>query len=284
MLFIFPQWRLWNQIFQYMFAKYIADNDEKIVTTEAPYFSIIDEQQKKFKIIPTWKIFRYINFWLNKFFLILAKYRIITHITQKKIVYKWFSIEKKWFFIHKWLFKHIRYIDWFFINEDSHIIWKKIKIHQKYIKKAQDFLSQIPKDYYKVFIHIRRWDYLNWSVMWDTDLSLPLSYYKGVIDLFQKKYNSVEFIFLSDDVKYIESNFFDLKNKIISKNSIWTDLAIMTLCDWAVISPSSISYLWAYFMKNTLEIFAPNYWLWFKQKKWYPEWINTEKFNYWHID
>jgi hypothetical protein len=36
-----------------MFAKYIAKGDEKIVTTDAKYFDIIDEKTGKFRIIHT---------------------------------------------------------------------------------------------------------------------------------------------------------------------------------------------------------------------------------------
>lgn len=280
MIFLFPQWRFGNQIFQYMFAKNISNIDEKIITTDAQYFDIIDEEKNKFKIIYTWKKFRYINFWFNKLFFILGKFRIITHIKQKYIVHNWFSIQTKWYTMSRWLFRNIKYIDWFFVNENEHIIWKELKINQKHIRKAQKFLFQIPKNYYKVFVHVRRSDYLEWAVLWQKDLSLPLKYYKDQIDFFQKKYKNIFFVFLSDDVNYVRREFAYLKNVLFSENNLWTDFTIMTLCDWAIASVSTLSYLWAYFMKNTIEIFAPKYWLWFKKKIWYPEWITTEKFNY----
>jgi len=280
MIFMFPQWRFWNQIFQYMFAKHIAIGNEKIVTTDAPYFGIIDEPTEKFKIIRTWKYFRYINFWLNKIFFILAKCRIITYVRQKYIYHGWFSIQTTWYVISKGLFWKIKFIDWFFVNEDKHIIWKSLSIHKKYIHTANNFLSQIPKDYHKVFVHIRRWDYLEWSVLWQKDVSIPPSYYKDQIDFFQKKYKNVFFVFLSDDIDYVKNEFGYLKNALFSKNDFWTDFAIMTLCDGAILSVSTLSYLWAYFMKNRIEIFAPKYRLWFKKKIWYPEWIVTEKFDF----
>lgn len=283
MIFIFPQWRFGNQIFQYMFAKYIAVGNEKIVTTDAQYFSIINESNKKFTIIPTWSFFKYINFWLNKLFFILGKCRIITHVRQKHIIYDWFLIWAKWYTTSIWLFKSIKYIDWFFVNEDKHIIWKEIQINQKYIKKAQRFLSQIPESYYKIFVHIRKCDYLEWSIMGQADVSLPLDYYIKQIKFFQKKYKNIYFIFLSDDIKSIKKDFLHINNVFFSENDLWTDFAIMTLCDWWVIS-SSFSYVWWYFCKNKIEVICPKYFLWFKNKYWYPEGIRTEKFNYSEID
>jgi hypothetical protein len=71
---------------------------------------------------------------------------------------------------------------------------------------------------------------------------------------------------------------------MVSENDIGTDFAIMTLCDWAIISASTISYLWAYFMRNKIGIFAPKYFLWFIKKTWYPDWIETKKIDYININ
>ncbi len=281
MIFIFPKWRFWNQVFQYMFAKHIATADkEKIVTTDAPYFWIIEESTGKFCIMKTGNFFRYVNFWLDKIFAILARLRIITWIHQILWSYWTFPWMIRWHSIKKWLLKNIKYIEWFFIYEDDHIIWKKLNINQELIGKAKKFLSSIPENYYRVFLHIRRWDYLEWSVFAQTDLSLPLNYYKQQIDFFQKKYKTVSFIFLSDDIEWCKKEFDYIENKVFSNNDLGTDFAIMKQCDGAIISPSTLSFLWAYFMKNKLEIFAPKYWLWFKDKIWYPEWMETKRFNF----
>jgi len=280
MIFIFPQWRFGNQVFQYMFAKYIAKENEKIVTTMAPYFDIIEESKEKFFLIPNKKFFRYINFWLNKLFLILAKFRIINYIKQKKIRKKWFLIETKWYKESKWIFSFVKYIDWFFIYEWDHIKDKTIQIKNIYLNKAKKILEKLPKNNFNIFIHIRRWDYLEWSVMWTNNLSLPIEYYKKQINYFIDKYKNTNFVFLSDDINWCKKEFYYLKNSYFSENDLWIDFALMILCDWAIISPSTLSYLWAYFMNNKIEVFAPNYFLGFKVWTWYPDWIFTNKINF----
>ncbi len=280
MIFVFPQWRFGNQVFQYMFAKYIAKKNEKIITSTAPYFDIIEESNKQFFLIPNKKYFRYINFILNKIFLVLWKFRIITHIKQNKILKKWFLIESKWYSEKKWLLSSIKYVDWFFVYEDKHIIWKKIKIKDFYLQKAKNFLAKIPAKNKKIFVHIRRWDYLEWSVMWQKNLTLTISFYKNQIEYLLQKNKDISFIFLSDDINWCKKEFNYLGNSYFSENDLWTDFALMILCNWAIISPSTLSYLWAYFMNNEIEIFSPKYWLWFKNKIWYPDWIYTKKFNF----
>lgn len=278
MLLLFPQWQLWNQIFQYQFAKSIVKKWEYIVTSHTPYFSIIDELwNKHFKFIPWKKIWKYVNFLCMKICVFLAKIRIISHIKAKREYYKNYRIEKKWYFAIKWLFKNITFIDWFFINDDIHLN-QGLKIKKFYIDEAKQFLSQIPSNLKKVFVHVRRWDYLTWKVLWQIGTALPVSYYDDLIDYFVEKYSNVAFIFLSDDIKRCKDHFWKLQNSYFSENSVWTDLAIMTQCDWAGISASTLSFLGAYYCKRTLEIFWPKFFLWFKQYIWYPNWINSKNF------
>lgn len=280
MIFIFPQWRLGNQIFQYMFAKSISKKNERIITTSAPYFEIIEESKKKFFLIPNKKYFRYINFFLNKIFFLLAKIKVIWLITAKTKKINWEQYETNDYSIKKWLFNKIKYISWFFQYEDNHIK-EKITIKSQYLKEAENILDGFSLYEYKIFVHIRRWDFIDWSVMWNNNLTLPIKFYKDQISFFQKKYKNIVFVFLSDDIARCKNNFgYIWINTYFSENSLWIDLALMTICDWAVISPSSLSFMWAYNMNKKIEIFAPNYWLGFKNKKWYPEWIQTGKFKY----
>lgn len=279
MLLLFPQWQLWNQIFQYQFAKSIVKKWEKIITSHSPYFSIIDESGNQcFRFIPWKKIRKYANFWCMKICNIFAKLRIISHIKAKWEYYQQYWIEKKWYVIKKWLFRNIKFIDGFFINDDIHL-QQNFKIKQSYIDNAESFLSQIPSNLNKIFIHARRWDYLTWGVLWDTDMTLPLSYYNSVISFFQKKYKDIVFIFLSDDIQRCKKEFSKVKNSYFSENnSVWTDLAIMTLCDGAGISASTLSFLWAYYCKRTLEIIWPKYFNWFKKQIRNPLGIDSKDF------
>ncbi len=282
MIFIFPKWRFWNQIFQYIFAKSILKKNEKVFTIKMPYFEIINENN--FILFNWYKIYKYFNYFFDKFFLILAKLRIITWIYQNKIIYyEWYSWQNKWYFIKRWLINNLKYIDWFFIYEWKHLKTQSIEIKEKFLKKAKTILNNFNNKNYNIFVHLRRWDYKNWSVLWKTDLTIDNNYYITQIKYFEKKYNC-NFIFLSDDIKWCKKEFSSLRNSYFSTNDLWTDFAIMTLCNGWIISPSTLSYIWAYFQNQKIEIFAPNYWLWFKSNMWYPKWIQTKKFSYININ
>lgn len=280
MLLLFPQWQLWNQIFQYQFAKSIVKEWEKIITSHTPYFSIIDESDNKyFKFVPWKRVWKYVNFWCFKICLLLANFRIISQIKANKTKILWFNIEDKWFIIKKWIIKGIKLINWFFINDDIHLC-QNLNIYDYYLNEAEDFLSKIPTNLKRIFIHIRRWDYLKRTVLWEVWTILPNSYYNDLITYFSKKYKDVAFIFLSDDIKRCKKNFWKIKHCYFSNNSVWTDFSIMTKCDGGGISASTLSFLWGYYNKGNLEKIGPLYFLWFKKSIRSPSWINSKKFKW----
>ena len=45
-----------------------------------------------------------------------------------------------------------------------------------------------------------------------------------------------------------------------------TDLAIMSLCEYGIVSNSSFSWWGAYLMKNRKEVIFPKYWYGWKQR------------------
>lgn len=278
MLLLFPQWQFWNQAFQYQFAKYFAKNNETILTTSSQYFSIIDESRdKRFKLLFWKKFWNYLNFWCFKISKILSKLRIISHLKPECIYYNQYRIEKKEYLIKKWLFSKIIFIDWFFINNYQYLN-RKISIQKKYVWNAVEYLENINSKFEKVvFVHVRRWDYLQRWVLWDKWCNLPKQYFEEQIKSLKKEYNNIAFLFLSDDIKRCKENF-KWNNLFFSENDIWTDFAIMTLCDGAILSASSLSYFWAIHCKRTIEIYAPKYFNWFKKKIWYPHDIMNDIF------
>jgi hypothetical protein len=82
------------------------------------------------------------------------------------------------------------------------------------------------------------------------------------------------FIFLSDEPDKIKNEFSYLGDKmVISENPWYIDFLIITMCDAAIIGPSSFSWWACYFMKKRDVVFAPKYWLGFKIKKEFPQGI-----------
>jgi hypothetical protein len=61
-------------------------------------------------------------------------------------------------------------------------------------------------------------------------------------------------------------NIFIQKEKVVIENDYATDFAIITLCDAAILSPSSFSWWGSYMMKKRDIFFAPKHWLGWKSK------------------
>ena len=274
MIILFSAGQLGNQIFQYVYAESLCKDNEKIITSFCEYFDIFEYDDRKYVFVN-----RYIRFILRRFLTVLIKLRVVRYIKQKQKIYKGQIVDVDDALFKKGIFSNIKVVDGFFQSEKFVKFQPKIK--EIYIKKAKEFLADIAeKDYQLVFVHIRRGDYLDWSVLGKKDPTLPVEYYKKRIDYFLDKLNNPFFIFLSNDASFVENEFGYLKNKKISKNSVGVDLAVMSLCEYAIVSNSTLSWWGAYLMKKRKIVFAPKYWLGWKSGVWFPKGIELDFFNY----
>jgi hypothetical protein len=267
MIIFISDGRLGNQIFQYSFLKTISKKDETIVCLNMEmFFKTFD-----FDRHGIWHITnKYIRFFLNKIAPLmltpLYKARIINFVAQKKDIHlgplpDW--SEKRG------LLPFIRYVKTGFFQ--SEIFFDKtlvsdLQIKDIYMVNARQIISAISEDYTKVFIHIRRGDYINESFMGNMGIDLPKSYYEKAINIIKKEIETPFFIFLSDDPSYVKCCFKELGPKIILKNSMEVDFGIMTLCEAGIISNSSFSWWGAYFMNTKRKVISPKYWYGWKQK------------------
>ena len=92
------------------------------------------------------------------------------------------------------------------------------------------------------------------------------NYYFDLINLLKKRVRNPYYIILSDNTNRAKKTFSYLKNKIISQNNTFVDLTIMSLCNYGIMSNSSISWWGGYLMKNRKILFGPKYWLGWKRK------------------
>ena len=271
MLIFLADGQLGNQIFQYMFLKTIQKDDEKIIV------SGFEELEKVFDIDNIINLNKK-NRWIRAFLFKIVK-PILTFLSDKNIistitinhenVLYAYTRETAEFTKNIGKLKNITFVKLgFFQSEkffDKNII-NNLQIRNQYLQKAQEFLDAIPVKNHKVFIHIRRGDYKDFTVYGKSTL-LPMSYFHNQIKWFSENRKDCFFIFLSDDTEFIEKEFNDIENKIIStKNHFGTDLAIMTLCESAILSPSSFGWWGSYLMENKDIVFAPKYWLGFNSK------------------
>jgi hypothetical protein len=143
---------------------------------------------------------------------------------------------------------------------------KNWKIRASHAKEAKSFLSDLPENSPKVFVHLRRGDYLSETLLGKKDFSLPLTYFRRQIARIDSIVPNAFFVFLTDDPSFVEMEFADLKQKVISRENAFVDFAIMTECQYGIVSNSSFSWWGTYLMKDRKKVIAPKYWLGWKSQ------------------
>jgi hypothetical protein len=261
MILFFAAGRLGNQLFQYAFLKTIAKENEKIVATNMEQFiDKFDIRNKYFKHISFGKYGRFvIRKFVEPFLMLCVRLRLLCYVIQDSAL--------PTFREQKGLLP-IRFVETNFFQSEKFFDKTKIdfKIKDKYIEDAKSFLSQISDEYTKIFVHVRRGDYIFESYLGIQGIDLPKSYFEKAIDEIKKEVENPFFVYLSDDSGYVECCFKDIQNKIVSKNSMATDLAIMSLCEYGIVSNSSFSWWGAYLMHNRKKVIMPKYWFGWKSK------------------
>lgn len=259
--------QLGNQIFQYMFLKSIQKNNETLIVSGFEDLKEVFEISDITNLDKTKAITRILFSLIKRIFKVLSAMRVINSIQViHDIALDKRSRESTDYSCTKGLINSMTLVKPGYFQSESFFdkkSVKELKIKEKYITLAKLFLKQCPENSNKVFVHVRRGDYINWQVLEKSTL-LPTSYFKKQIDYFINKKQNCFFFFLSDDPEFVENEFSFIKNKLISHNAHFgTDLAIMTMCQNAILSPSSFSWWGSYLMENRDTVFAPKYWIGF---------------------
>jgi len=121
-----------------------------------------------------------------------------------------------------------------------------------------------------IAVHIRRGDYVNDEITADYHGSCSLDYYLEAIKLLVSKNKEFTFVFFSDDSDWVKRQFEDLPySKIFidhnKEENSWKDMLLMSFCRHAIIANSSFSW-WAAWLNTHPEkiVIAPKNW--FKTK------------------
>ncbi|MCY6412414.1 alpha-1,2-fucosyltransferase [Acinetobacter sp. VNH17] len=265
MIIFFSDGRLGNQIFQYAFLNTIARKNERIITTNMKSFlNTFDCMNDKFKTYQPCKYqASFIRIVLKRIFYFLVNIRLIGYIKQNyNNQHPLPGINRK-----HGLFP-VTYVETHFFQSESFFDMQKLNFCLKpfYIANAKNILRTIPDTFTKVFVHVRRGDYLFEKYLGDRGIDLPKKYFIRAIKEIKEKVENPYFIFLSDDPHFIECCFEEMPNKYVSRNDMPTDLALMTLCDYGICSNSSFSWWGAYLMQNRKLVLMPKYWYGWKKK------------------
>jgi len=284
MLIFFATGRLGNQIFQYAFLKTIAKKDETLMIYDFnSIIDVFDVPRRKTFIIKKRRYLRGIlKLIARPFLILLSKLRLISLIRQNYDNFGGYKYSSDTY-TKKGGILPFTFIDTGFFQSEKFFdanVMNDLIIKSKYLNKANNLLANISNNKHKVFVHVRRGDYINASCFGIKGFTLPLSYYKKCIRWFEDNIENPFFVFLSDDTEFVEYCFNDIENKVIFNNEIGVDFAVMVLCKSGIISNSSFSWWGACLMKERYQVFAPKYWMGYKSHKEYPKGIHTDKFRF----
>ncbi|AMR31826.1 hypothetical protein A0256_10535 [Mucilaginibacter sp. PAMC 26640] len=149
-----------------------------------------------------------------------------------------------------------------FFKGHEKLIRKKFSLKQGLVNQFEKKYGDLYRNNFTVTVHIRRTDYQNLAHLnlGGDDLSLPLAYYKKAIARFNGQ--SVHFVFISDDLPFVQDNFGYIAHKTISADTEINDFQHLLNADACIISNSTFSWWGAWLNKkaNTL-VYAPKYFL-----------------------
>lgn len=276
----YNQGRLGNLLFQYAAIVEATTKEDLIICFDNELFKFI-EPSRKLLIIKSPKFLRFFpNRKINDLFGFFSKKKVICSLTPRcRYEKNEYLVETSEISLNKGFFRNIVLVKGFF-QYDKWVL-KNIQLKQNVLEKIKIKLSKLSVSECKVAVHIRSTDYKDWIVYGKKDATLNNEWYRLAIDHAIRKLRNPQFIFFTDDENYVDSLDLTIPVVIFKGNSPMEDLLAMTLCDHAIISPSTFSYFGSIlsYTKGKL-IIAPKFWAGFKSNTWYPPTIETSMMYY----
>jgi len=283
MIILLGNGRLGNQLFQYSFIKKAFPTELAILvgfdeSAELCYLNNSIVVPKKYFGKITYKVFRGAIALLSTLRLI-SRLEEDTSGSEFKII-KTYGLFFNILLIRNSFFQHEKFTE---------NLPNDLEIKGKHLERARFLISEMLSanpNRELVFIHIRRGDYVEW----------PSSTYPAVIsaawifkavNYFKNKLSYPIFLIFTDDRQYVEDIFLGKDDFVILKQSDpIIDLAIMSLCDFGILSASTFSWWAANFSRKrnskTLnnEFIAPNFWAGHASSNWFPPNFYTKWLTY----
>lgn len=269
MIIVTSYGRLGNQLFQYAFSARLARTGELILGIG------FEELSQLFDLNPTpplliqgrtQVLFRHV---ILKLISLLAMAKVINSVTVLKEEKDGNQIESNEFIVQKGLIPLVTYIHPCFAQSEYFFdanFASFLRIKSSILINAKKLLDKNFRGFEPVFIHVRRGDYLQHKVLDSTGAELPLDYYLKSIEWFNSNILNPKYLFLTDDPGFVIKNFSWLDDFVVSRESLYTDFALMTLCRNGTLSNSSFSWWGSYLIREKEKIFAPKFWLGWKSK------------------
>ena len=265
MIIFFENGRLGNQLFQFFGLKQTFKGKKILLVGFDSLFSII-EADKQILRVPKLIRKKKLLVVFNKILIFLSHLRIISKSWEN-------TDDSRVIEFKRGLFSNIIYFSFGFF-QNNNISASNFNIKQDLIKKRDSFYEQLNvENKEKVFLHIRRGDYLSWPNK-NFPAVLGIDWYKMAIETIKEKIPNCYFVVFSDDIQYAEDFFRNDSSFYFSKNNEIDDFLFMTSCDHGVLSASSFAYWAAFCVKqknNDAQLIAPKFWIGHRRNIWIPE-------------
>lgn len=259
--------RLGNQMFQYAF---IYTGARRLNTS-----FYIDKGIEKFKLYEYFEITKDRFYLIDKYIFSIQGFKNIFCIHLKRFFYE--SINKLFFGDKSITINNEQSINeaiqgmknkqlyiGFFQSERYFIDYKKevkslFSIKEEFKSAFQSVTKGLDLQRKIVVVHVRRGDYVGLG------LTINTSYYHNAIKQVDDK--DAFFVFISDDSKFVESEFSHISNKFISSNPEIIDFQFLQCADICILSNSSFSWWGAYLNEKNPKVIVPKYWLGSREEK-----------------
>ena len=170
-------------------------------------------------------------------------------------------------------------VDGFF--QDGRLRDVPIQVKPALEKLAIEGLNSLACAKVKVAVHIRLTDYGHWSVYGVPGVLIPPEWYRERINHMRRRLVQPQFVIFSDDIAAARKLLVGDDIVYFTGASALEDFAVMSLCDHAVMSPSTFTWWSAFAHPNPGKILmAPEYWAGFKSRSWFPACIKTDGIEY----
>jgi len=280
-IFVYPQGRLGNLLFQLTAAGEVAADGGYIITmaSEATDYFAWDGKLLTLPCPKRWRT-RATSIWMRTLRL-LANLGLVGVIEPARMPvsdgYETEIVELK---------TNIGLLPGIFVTLGffHHDKFKKMRprLTRQVIEVAEKRLRGVPIES-RVGVHFRFGDYETWSVYGIQGANLPVTYYINAFKIIEQKIKDPYYIIFSDDPHKARSIMREAGRTCIAYEggSAIDDFAGMASCSHAVLSASSFAWWAAELISNSDKlVVAPEYWLGFKSQCWYPAQIKTEGFIY----
>lgn len=289
LIIFFENGRLGNQLSQYAGFKTLFSKDKILLFGCESLKEILLLIDSNIFILSKATFPRGFIFLFHLFLTQLASWKIIGTIKEAR-TQDTYEVEKQpglifnLYLVKSCFFQHHKIINKLDLN---------FQIRENLINKAKVWLqSQEPwRDSCSlIFVHIRRGDYIVWPSR-EYPAVLDFSWYERMMSKLKKKIAHPLFLVVTDDIFYARDLFSQREDVIISNNSLYVDLALMSLCSHGILSASSFAWWGAWFSKNSDAPFnkslstdriyiAPKFWAGHRQETWLPPGFTSDWIEY----